>query len=138
MTGNTLLAYLAGLPNFLLYFISALILVVLFMAAYIRFTPYRELDLIRAGNSAAAVKLSGAVIGFTLPVVSLVSHSVSLLDMTLWGLVALIIQFSLYQTLRLLIKDLPQAIEEDKRSVGILAAALSLTIGMINAACLTY
>ena len=85
---------LATLPNFLIYFVASLILTALFLLIYTRVTPYREWALIRAGNNAAAVSLSGAAIGFILPLASAITHSVSWLDMVVWSVVAMIVQLA--------------------------------------------
>jgi putative membrane protein len=51
---------LSGFDDFLLYFGLSLGFVVLYLAIYVRATPYREFALIRAGNAAAAASLSEA------------------------------------------------------------------------------
>ena len=50
---NNLWQSIAGFPTFLLYFALALALLALFVAIYVRVTPYREIRLIREGNIAA-------------------------------------------------------------------------------------
>jgi len=129
---------LQTLPSFILYFISATLLSCLFLAIYVRTTPHRELALIRAGNSTAAIKLGGALIGFTLPLASVITHSVSFVDMSVWGLVALAVQILGYQLLRLAIPGLSHAVVADRRSVGIWAATVAIALGILNAACMTY
>ena len=46
---------LTMLPAFLAYFAVAIVLLALFLLVYLNVTPYHEVALIRAGNSAAAV-----------------------------------------------------------------------------------
>lgn len=135
---NPVASALETLPGFLLYFSSATLLCFLFLAIYIRTTPHKELELIRNGNSTAAIKLGGALIGFTLPVASVIAHSLSLIDMSVWGLVALTVQILGYQLMRVAIPGLSQAVMDNKHSAGILAAAVAIALGIINAACLTY
>lgn len=136
--GEHLALYLANLPDFVIYFLSAALLMVLFVVVYIRTTPHPEIALIREGNTAAAVKLSGALIGFTIPVASVIVSSVDLFDMMLWGPVALVVQVLTYEVLRLVIPKLSEAIVADRVGVGIFAGAVSISIGILNAACLTY
>lgn len=135
---NPVTTALETLPGFILYFTSATLLCLLFLAIYVRTTPHRELELIRNGNSTAAIKLGGALIGFTLPVASVITHSVSLTDMSVWGIVALVVQILGYQLVRVAIPGLSQAVVADRRSAGILAAAVAIALGIINAACMTY
>lgn len=129
---------LAGLPSFLFYFATAIGLLLLFLAAYILITPYREIALIREGNAAAAASLSGAILGFVLPLASAITHSVGLLDMAAWGLIALVIQLLAYGVGRLLLPDLAHAIPAGQVATGVFLGALSLAIGILNAACMTY
>lgn len=129
---------LAGLPAFLSYFAAAIGLLALFLLIYVLMTPYREITLIRQGNTAAAASLSGAILGFVLPLASAIAHSVGLADMAIWGLVALIIQLLVYLVARLLLPDLARDVPAGKVATGVFLGALSLAIGMLNAACMTY
>jgi len=135
---NPIATSLQTLPNFALYFVSVTLLTLLFLTIYVHTTPHKELHLIRTGNITAAIKLGGALIGFTLPVASVITHSVNLIDMTVWGLVALVVQILGYQVLRLAIPGLSEAVVADRRSVGIWAAAVAIALGILNAACMTY
>ena len=129
---------LAGLPSFLLYFATAVGLLLLFVTAYILVTPYHEIALIREGNTAAAASLSGAILGFVLPLASAIAHSVGLLDMAIWGLIALLIQLLAYGASRLLLPDLAHAIPAGQVATGVFLGALALVVGILNAACMTY
>src|SRR5688500_17534347 len=80
--------FIGALPHFLAYFAAALALAVAFLALYVMVTPHREFTLIREGNAAAATQLVGTFLGFAIPVAVVISNSVSLPDMLLWGAVA--------------------------------------------------
>jgi len=129
---------LAGLASFLSYFAVAVALLVFFLLTYIFITPYREFTLIRDGNAAAAASLSGAMLGFVLPLASAITHSVSLLDMMVWGLIALIVQLLVYLLARLLLPTLTHDIPAGKVAIGVFVGMLSLAVGILNAACMTY
>ncbi|MES2626876.1 MAG: DUF350 domain-containing protein [Pseudomonadota bacterium] len=135
---ETSLYLLGGLPAFLLYFASGIILLLLFVAIYTKITPHDELALIRANNTAAALALGGAIIGFALPMASAISHSVTLLDCVLWGLVALIIQALTFVVLRMMVSELPKRITNGEMAPAIFTAATAIAVGLINAACMTY
>lgn len=125
--------------NFALYFGTALLAWGLSLALYVAVTPYAELALVRQGNRAAAWSLAGTALGLALPLASLVAHAVSLLDLASWALLALLAQLLLWLAARrLLVPELREAIESDRQSVGMLLGALSLGLGLINAASLTY
>jgi putative membrane protein len=129
---------LSTLPDFLAYFALAIVLAVLFLVIYVWITPHRELQLIRADKPAAAISFGGAFLGFVIPLASAISHSVGLMDCAVWGLVALVVQALTFFAVRLLLPDLPARIERDERAAGILVAALSIGVGVLNAACMTY
>lgn len=129
---------LAGLAAFLSYFAVAVALFALFLLVYVFTTPYREFALIRDGNAAAAASLSGAMLGFVLPLASAITHSVSLLDMMVWGLIALIVQLLAYLLARLLLPSLTHDIPAGKVAIGVFVGVLSLAVGILNAACMTY
>jgi putative membrane protein len=125
--------------NFALYFGTALLAWGLSLALYMAITPYAELALVRQGNRAAAWSLTGTALGLALPLASLVAHAVSLADLAAWALLALLAQLLLWLLARrLLVPELREAIQADRQSVGMLLGALSLGLGLLNAASLTY
>jgi len=130
--------YLSNLPAFVEWWSLGLLLTVAFAVIYLWITPQHELKLIREGNVSAAVCFSGALLGYVLPVGSALAHGETVLDFFLWGLVALVVQLLVYLGMRLLIRDLTRHIEEDRLAVAILAAAISLCGGVLNAAALVY
>jgi putative membrane protein len=127
----------AAFPNFVRYVVTGFALAGLFLSIYVLITPWREFALIRAGNSAAAIALIGALLGFCLPLANTIAHSVSLVDVVLWSLVALVVQVIVHVAMRLLLPDLKQAIEADRLSAGVMAGGFATCFGLINAACLT-
>jgi putative membrane protein len=130
--------YLSGLPAFGAYFGLALLLLAAFVFIYVRATPYREIQLIRAGNAAAAASLGGALIGFALPVASAVQNSVSLIDMLMWAAVALVVQLMAYALARLLIPTLVKNIQDGQTASGVFLGAVAIAIGLLNAASMTW
>ena len=134
-----LIQSLAGLPSFLFYFATAMGLLALFLVVYVLITPYREFTLIREGNVAAAASRSGAMLGFVLPLASAIAHSVGLLDMVIWGMIALLIQILVYLVARfLLFPDLSRDIPAGLVVTCVFLGALSIAIGILNAACMSY
>ena len=90
------------------------------------------------GNVSAAISLGGAAIGFVQPLASAIAHSVSLLDLALWGLVAWAVQLLTHFVLRAIVRDLRAKIEQDVRSVALFVAVVAACVGAINAAAMTY
>ena len=135
---NNLWQSIAGFPEFLLYLALALALLALFVAIYVRVTPYSEIGLIREGNIAASISLSGAVMGLVLPLASAIAHSVSPLDMVAWGVVALVVQIVVYVVTGRLVPRFREAIEAGRTAPAVLLAALSVSTGILNAASMSY
>lgn len=129
---------LQGLPAFAGYFGMGLGFVALFLLCFLHFTPHRELQLIREGNLAAGTALAGALIGFCLPLAAAIAHSVSYLDLALWGAIALAAQFAAHVFVRLLLPGFPSRIERAEQSAAAVSAALHVGIGLLNAAAMAY
>ena len=127
-----------GFPIFALYFALALILLALFVAIYIRVTPYDEFRLIRENNVAAAVSLSGATIGFVLPLASAIAHSVNPVVMLAWGVIGSLVQIVVYVAAARLVPGFDEAIKAGRVAPAALLATLSIAVGVLNASCLTY
>lgn len=127
-----------GLSAFFSHFASAVVLLFMFIAIYVRITPYREISLIREGNTAAAISLSGSVLGYSIALASVIANSINFADMLIWGLIALVVQLLAYLLTRLMLPALVDDIPGNRLSSATFLAALSLALGLINAACMTY
>ena len=126
------------LPAFLSYFAVAVALLAVFFLVYVNVTPYDEMALIRQGNTAAAVSLTGALFGFAMPVANVIAHSDTLADLAAWGAIAGVIQILTYLVARFALRrTLPPASAPHVPPATFLAG-LSLTVGLTNAACMTY
>ena len=97
-----------------------------------------EIALIRNNNTAAAISLSGAVLGFAMPIANVISHSDTLLDLAVWGLIAGIVQMLAWGVARVALPMLKEDIAAGRAAPATFVAALSITVGLLNAACLGY
>ena len=129
---------ISGFPAFIIYLAAALALLAVFVFIYIRLTPHREITLIREGNVAAAISLSGAIIGFTIPLSKAIAQSANLPDMLTWAGIALAVQLLAYMVARMLIPGISRDISEGKIAQGVFLGVLSLATGILNSACMTY
>lgn len=125
-----------SLPAFASFFVTSIILMLAFLAIYLKITPYNELALIRAGNEAAAVSLGGAVIGFALPIAVSVAVSHNLYAMIGWGVVASVAQLLTFIVARLTLPRLNESIPQGKLASGIFLASLAIGVGILNAGCI--
>ena len=125
------------LPHFFAYFGAAIALAVAFLVLYVLITPHKEITLIREGNSAAAVQLTGTFLGFCVPVAIVIGHSVSIPDMLLWGGVAALVQLGVFFVIsRLLFREISQRITESCGASGIFVGGVGLGTGILQAACM--
>ena len=130
--------FLATLPNFLAYLATAIVLLVAFVTIYLYVTPYDEIALIRSNNTAAAISLSGALLGFAMPIANVIAHSDTLLDLAVWGVVAGVVQLLAWGVARVALPQLQENIAAGRTAPATFVAALSITVGLLNAACMTY
>ena len=128
----------AGFDDFLMYLAIASVLLAMFVAIYVRITPYREITLIREGNLAAAFSLSGTLIGMVVPLSNAVEYSVNPVDMAIWGFIALAIQLIVFVIARIALPNIARDIPEGKQASGFFLGAISIAAGILNAACMTY
>jgi putative membrane protein len=129
---------LAGLPAFFAYFGASIAMLIAFVAVYIRLTPHHEFALIKANNGAAAMAFGGAFLGFILPLTSAMANSVNVFDFLVWGAVAFVVQVLAHFCNRLVIRDLSARITANETAVGAFAGIVSLGVGLLNAASMTY
>lgn len=129
--------FLANLSEFLLFFVAAAALTLIFVVLYTRVTRHNELALIKKNSTAAALAFSGSLIGFAVPLASTMVNSVTVVEMVLWGLVALIVQVLVYLVIRLPMPRISERIEGGEVAAGIWLGATSMVAGILNAAAMT-
>ncbi|MDB5590501.1 MAG: hypothetical protein JWR86_1026 [Enterovirga sp.] len=134
MGDGHILAAISGLPNFLVYFATALGLVALYLLLYTLATSPNEIALIRQNVLSASVALGFSLVGFALPLSSAVVYARELLDAVVWGLVAILVQILVYWLVRLIVPRLPHRIAAGEMSAALFLGAASLAAGILNAA----
>lgn len=127
-------AFAAGFPTTMLH--AGVTVALLFLGAmvYALLTPWKEIELIRQGNSAAAVAFGGVLMGLALPLAVSMSASTSLTEIALWGLAALVIQLLAFRIVDAILTGLPQRIQEGEVSAAVLLVAAKLSSAVILAA----
>ena len=133
-----IMASFGGFDDFLLYLAISGVLLAIFVAIYVRITPYREIALIRENNMAASFSLSGALIGMVIPLANAVEYSVNPVDMAIWGFIALAIQLIVFVIARIALPTIAVDIPAGKQAAGFFLGAISIAAGILNAACMTY
>lgn len=125
---------LAGFPVLILHFLVAVAMLAASIVIYNLVTPYPEIELIRQGNVAAAVSLSGAVLGLGIPLAFCLAASVNALDILIWGFVTLLIQIGCFRIADLVLRDLPKRIVNGEIGAALWLVSVKLAVAAINAA----
>lgn len=128
----------AGFDNFLVFLAISLVLLAAFIAIYVRITPHKEFTLIREGNIGAAFSLSGAILGFVIPLGASIRYSVNLVDMAIWGVIALVVQIAAFVVVRLMLPTITDDIARGNGAQGFFLGSTALGVGLLNAACMSF
>jgi putative membrane protein len=123
--------------NYLLHLATATALVLAFFIIYTKITPWDEVTLIRAGNTAAAWSLGGTLIGFSLTLSSALKFTGSYVDFLMWGGLGMVVQVLVFYIATLLLKMSQDQIEADNTGFGVLLGSISISIGLINGGCIS-
>lgn len=123
--------------NYLIHLLLAAALLIVFFIIYTRVTPYDEVLLIRQGNQAAALSLGGAMLGFSATIASSLMHTADYQQFFAWAFGAMVVQLLAYVVTTRLLRMSKDQIESNNSAFGGLLAAISLSIGAINAACIS-
>jgi len=130
-------SFLSGIPFLLTHFGVTIVMLVVGAFIYIKITSHDEMALIRDGNNAAAVSLSGAILGLAIPLAFCMANSVNVYDIVIWGLVTLVIQLDTFWIIDLWLRDLSRKIEDGQVGTAILLASVKLAVASINAAAIS-
>lgn len=137
---DVILASIAGLGSFGLYFVISILLLFVFKIIFAAITPHDEWQLVKEEkNTAAALGFGGAMVGFSIALAGAVSNSANLVDFVIWGVVAIVAQGLAFALLRFtFMPKIVERIEDNEISAGIMLAAMSVSIGLLNAACMSW
>jgi len=134
-SAHTILGALgSGLPMLLLQFLLVLALLVAGIFIYMAVTPFRERELLRNGNPAAATVLGGALVAIAIPLAALLATTGALLDILVWGAVAVLLQLLTVVIVLHLLRSMRAMIEAGQVAAAIPLVAAQLSIALLNAA----
>lgn len=122
-----------GLPVLILHFVATVALFIAGVAVYVAVTPLNERALVAEGNQAAGIVLGGTVVALAIPLAATLATSLTLLDILIWGAVALILQIITFGITTLVIRDLRPMIESGNTAAATALAAVQLAIALMNA-----
>ncbi|MRW90124.1 DUF350 domain-containing protein [Duganella sp. FT80W] len=115
----------------------AAVLLAVFFKAYTWMTPFDEIKLIRLGNYAASLSLGGALIGFSITIGSALMHTADYREFAAWAFGAMVVQMLAYAITTRVLNMSKDQIEANNAAFGGLLGAISISIGVINGACIS-
>ena len=130
-------AFASGFPVMVMHLIVTLLLLVAGATVYAMLTPWKEISLIRNGNSAAAVAFGGVLAGLAIPLAASLSASNSTIEIVIWGFATVIVQLLAFRLTDMILAGLPDRIREGEISAAVLLVAAKLAVALILAAAVT-
>lgn len=131
---DTILATLQqGLPVLVGQFAATLALLGIGIACYMALTPFDERRLVREGNVAVGIVVAGTLVALAIPLAANLASSVLILDIVLWGLVALVIQLATFGIATTLIRGLRGMIEAGNVAAALVLIGIQVAVALLNA-----
>lgn len=127
-------AFATGFPVTLLHAGVTLVMLILGTALYALMTPHKEITLIREGNSAAALSLGGVMVGLAIPLAISLTASTSVIEIMIWGAATIAVQLLVFRCTDMVLKGLPERINEGEISAAALLVGAKLATALILAA----
>jgi putative membrane protein len=130
-------AFASGFPILLAHVGVTIVMLMLGATLYAILTPWREITLIRNGNSAAAVAFGGVLAGLAIPLAASLSASNSTVEIIVWGLATVLVQLLAFRLTDMVLAGLPDRIREGEVSAAVLLVSAKLAVALILAAAVT-
>lgn len=127
-------AFAAGFPVFLAHAGVTVLILIAAAALYILLTPHKEITLIREGNTAAALSLSGVLLGLAIPLSASLKASTNVIEIGLWGAVTVVVQLLVFRLVDMILRGLPKRIQEGEISAAALLVGAKLATAIVIAA----
>jgi putative membrane protein len=96
----------------------------------------KELKLIREGNISAGISLSAVIVGLAVPMSACLVTALSVYDILIWGVVAILLQLLAFRAADLILRDLPRRIERDEIGAALVLAGVKIAAAIVMASAL--
>lgn len=116
---------------FIGYLSAGLAMLAVFARLYLWVTPYDDMRDIHDGKVAPAIALSGALLGFTFPLLMSSYLNASFVGFVLWGAIAGLVQLGVFWAMY---RFMPKAIETNNIAGSTCFAVAAVCAGLMNAA----
>lgn len=130
-------AFASGFPVLIVHLIVTFALLVAGATLYALLTPWKEITLIREGNTAAAVAFGGVLVGLAVPLASSLSTATSIREIAIWGVATVVVQLFAFRLVDMVLTGLPQRIRDNEISAAVVLVGAKLATALILAAALT-
>ena len=124
----------SGLPKLIIQFVTCAVLLAIGVIIYTRLTPFREREMVVHGNAAAGTMLAGAILALAIPLAAMLATSGTLLDVLVWGVVALILQLITLGVVALVMRNFRTMIEGGNIAAAVTLAGAQIAVALLNAA----
>jgi putative membrane protein len=124
----------SGLPRLIVQVVVCAVLLGVGVAIYVRLTPFHEREMVADGNAAAGTVLAGAILALAIPLAAMLATSGTLLDIVVWGVVALILQLVTLGVVVLAMRNFRGMIEGGNIAAAITLAGAQIAVALLNAA----
>jgi putative membrane protein len=125
---------MTGIPVFLIHTVVAMAVLFVAIRLYVQITPHKEIQMIKDGNVAAAISLSGATIGLAIPMGFCLAGSVNVMDIIIWGGVILVLQLFAYFLVDRMLGNISESIKNQQLAPVIYMVAIKFSVAILNAA----
>lgn len=127
-------AFAVGFPTTLLHAGVTVVMLLVGAGLYALLTPYKDLQLIREGNTAAALSLGGIFVGLALPLAVSLVGSITVLEMVIWAVAIIAVQLAAFRLTDLALSGLPKRIAAGEMAAAAFLVSVKLAVAMILAA----
>ena len=127
-------AFAAGFPTTLAHVLVSLALLAAGAVVYAFLTPYREIQAIRDGNSAAAVAYGGVIVGLAIPLAVSLNASTSIEELAIWGVAVIAVQLLVFRLVDFVLKGLPQRVQEGEVPAAVVLVSAKMACALVLAA----
>lgn len=127
-------AFAAGFPIALMHAVIAITLLIGGATVYALLTPYKDVQLIREGNPAAALSFGGALVALAIPLAAALAGSASTVEVALWGFAVIAVQLLLFRLTDMALKGLPQRMQDGDVAAAALLVAAKTALALVLAA----
>lgn len=130
-------AFASGFPTTLAHLGVTLALLAAGATLYVLLTPWKEIALVRQGNTAAALALGGVLVGLAAPLAVSLSVSTSIKDILVWGVATVVLQLLVFRLVDMILHGLAQRIRDGQIAAAVVLVGAKLATAMILAAALS-